>query len=147
MVERPYENALGGGYEKHRDPDEGSLRYVETPMPVGAEMRFEPGALFGGGEPRHVMHDEFELHLVVYVLDRLVEPFPSKRRSQDRVPRDDRVPCALERRHVERMAHPAYDLGDVDARVGREQGVEEHSFLQRGQRVGIDHTPHAAVTS
>ena len=128
-MEGPNEDILCIGEEEYRDPDERGLRYVETPVAVGNEMRFEPGALFGWGESSYVHHDELEFHFVVHVLNRLVESFPSKRGSEDPMPRDDRVPCSSERRNVERMMHSAYDLADVDARMRRVERVEEHPFL------------------
>ena len=76
-------------------------------------------------------------------LVRLIELGPVNRGPQCRVARNELLPGFTEGREVELAPNSAEELLDVVSGIGVDQGVEEHTFLDRGKGIRVLDSPAA----
>src|SRR5262249_7239818 len=103
---------------------------IETTVAIFLKIGFQMRGLFGAREFAPIVLRERESHLTAHNMERLVQTFPEKHRTQYRSGLDDSFPRVPQSSEIEfTMQAPAYLL-EISSRTRCEQMMKEHALLR-----------------
>ncbi|CAM4223314.1 hypothetical protein COSO111634_35310 [Corallococcus soli] len=129
---------LLGHPHPHHPHQRGSRQLEAAPAFVLLQPR-QPGLLLLGGQVPPVMLLERQRGVRVHHLEGGLQVVPHEAGAQDGVSVHHRLPRLLEQRDVHVRVDRPGALLEIEARVRRAEGMEQHALLERGERIDVLH--------